>query len=116
MTTPNSVAILPTPKNLATSPAVGGTVDRKVSPITAANTSTTGPVLGASRNNTTASARAPYTSDSSDFMRQRPTAQPMATLPTILNRPSMASAHAPHWVGRPHCATTPGKWVARNAT
>ena len=42
------------PKNLATSPAVGGTVDRKVRPITAAKTSTTGPVFGASRNTSTA--------------------------------------------------------------
>ena len=58
ITTPNSVAMLPVPKNLATRPAVGGTVDKKVSPITAAKTSITGPVLGASKNPSTATARA----------------------------------------------------------
>ena len=58
ITMPNSVAMLAGPKNLATSPAVGGTVDRKVRPITAANTSITGPVLGASRNTMMAAARA----------------------------------------------------------
>ena len=58
ITTPNSVAMWRRPKNLATSPAVGGTVDRKVSPMKAANTSTTGPVLGASTKASTATARA----------------------------------------------------------
>ncbi len=64
----------------------------------------------------TAMARVAYTSDSSDFMRHRPTAQPMATLPTILNRPSIASDQAPYCTGRPHEAITPGRCVARNAT
>ena len=36
---PNRVAMLAGLKNLATRPAVDGTVDRKVSPITAADTS-----------------------------------------------------------------------------
>ena len=52
----------------------------------------------------TATARAAYTSDRSDFMRQRPTvqptaqptAQPIARLPTMLNRPSIASDQAPN--------------------
>ena len=57
ITMPNSVAMLAGPKNFATRPAVGGTVDRKVNPITAEKASTTGPVLGASRNTSTASAR-----------------------------------------------------------
>ena len=49
-------------------------------------------------------------------MRQRPTAQPMATLPTMLNRPIMASDQPAHSVGRPQDAITPGRWVARKAT
>ena len=65
-----------TPKNLATSPALGGTVDRKVSPMKAANTSTTGPVLGASKKASTATARAAQTSASRDFMRQLAATQP----------------------------------------
>ena len=84
--------------------------------MTAANTSTTASVFGASRNSSTATPRAAYTSDSSDFMRQRPTAQPMARLPTMLNRPSIASAQAPTAGGSPQAATTPGRWVARKAT
>jgi hypothetical protein len=110
------MAMLPMPKNLATRPTVGGTVDRKVRPITAAKTSSTASVLGASRNTSTATARVAYTSASSDFMRQRPTAQPMARLPTMLNSPMMPSAQAPTGAGRPRAATTPGRCVARKAT
>ena len=108
--------MLPVPKNLATSPTVGGTVERNVSPITAANTSNTASVLGASRNTSTATAREAYTSESSDFMRQRPTAHPMARLPMMLNRPITPSAQAPTGAGSPQAATTPGRCVARNAT
>ena len=104
------------PKKRATRPAVGGTVERKVRPMTAAKTSITGPVLGASRKIATATARVAYTSDSSDFMRQRPTAQPMPTLPMMLNNPIMASDHPAHCVGNPQVAITPGRCVPRNAT
>ena len=86
------------------------------SPITAANTSITGPVLGAIRNTATATARVAYTSDSSDFMRQRPTAQPMPTLPMMLNNPIIASDQPAHCGGRPQVSTTPGRCVARKAT
>ena len=104
------------PKNLATSEAVGGTVARKVRPMTAAKTSTTTSVLGASTNSSTATARAAYSNDNSDFARQRPIAQPMPKLPMMLNRPTIASAQAPTAGGRPQAATTPGRCVAMNAT
>jgi hypothetical protein len=77
----------------------------------AANTSTTASVFGANRKISTATPRAAYTSESSDFIRQRPTAQPIARLPTMLNRPTMPSAHAPTDGGSWHAATTPaGAW------
>ncbi len=110
------MAMLAVPNILATRPAVGGTVERKVTPMTAANTSITAGVFGASKKINTAMPRVAYSSASSDFMRQRPTAQPMARLPTMLNRPIMASAQPPISDGRPQAATTPGKCVARKAT
>ena len=51
------MAMLAGPNILATSPAVGGTVDRNVTPITAAKTSTTAGVLGASTKASTARPR-----------------------------------------------------------
>ena len=104
------------PKNLATSAAVGGTVDRNVSPITAAKSSTTVSVFGASTNSRTATARVAYSSDSNDFERQRPIAQPMLKLPTMLNNPTIASAQAPTEGGSAHAATTPGRCVLMKAT
>ena len=105
------------PKNLATSPAVGGTVDRNVRPITAANTSITTSGLGRQQEQQHRQrARGIDRSDSNDFMRQRPTAQPIAMLPTMLNRPSIASDQAPYCTGRPQDAMTPGRWVPRKAT
>ena len=41
-------------------------------------------------------------------MRQWPTAQPIARLPTMLNSPSTANAQAPYCNGKPK-ATMPGK-------
>ena len=49
-------------------------------------------------------------------MRQRPTAQPIAKLPTMLKRPTIASAQAPTAGGSWHAATTPGRCVAMKAT
>ena len=49
-------------------------------------------------------------------MRQRPIAQPIAKLPTMLNRPTMASAQAPTAGGSWQAATTPGRCVAMKAT
>ncbi|MNU02143.1 hypothetical protein D3C72_2457640 [compost metagenome] len=51
------MAMLAVPNILATSPAVGGTVDRKVTPITAAKISTTMGVLGANKKTSTARPR-----------------------------------------------------------
>jgi hypothetical protein len=54
---PNSIAMLAGPNILATRPAVGGTVERKVTPITAAKSSITSVVFGASRKISTATPR-----------------------------------------------------------
>ena len=91
-------------------------MDRKVSPMKAANTSTTGPVLGARTKASTATARAAQAATSSDFMRQRPTPQPIARLATMLNSPNTANAQAPYCNGKPQDATMLGKWVPRYAT
>jgi hypothetical protein len=48
-------------------------------------------------------------------MRQRPTAHPIATLPTMLNKPGI-SDQAPYCTGRPQVAITPGNFVPRKAT
>ena len=73
-------------------------------------------VFGAPRKAITASARAAYSSDSTDFMRQRPIAQPAVKLPAMLNRPMSDSDHAATSGGSWQEATTPGRCVAMKAT
>ena len=58
-----------------------------------------GVVLGAARNASTAAAREAYRIDSTDFMRQRPIAQPAKKLPNMLNKPTSDSDHAPTTAG-----------------
>src|SRR3989344_2612551 len=72
-------------------------------------------VLGANKKTSTARPRVADSSDSNDFMRQRPTAQPMARLPRILNSPMTASAQPPTSGANPQAAITPGRCVARKA-
>ena len=45
----------------------------------------------------------------------RATDQPAARLPTMLARPMIASDQLATWAGRPHSATSPGRWVTRKA-
>lgn len=71
-------------------------------PMTAAKISTTAGVLGANRNISTARPRTVYSSDNKDIMRQRPTAQPMPRLPTMLNSPITASDQPPTSGASPH--------------
>src|SRR3990172_9465964 len=104
------------PKNLATSPAVGGTVESHDTPSTTANRRNVSSVFGATRNTATATARVAYTSESSVLKRQRFIDQPIAKLPIMLPRPITPSDHAPTDAGSWHASTTPGRCVEMNAT
>src|SRR5260370_20880296 len=73
-------------------------------------------VFGAARNAMTAMPREAYSSESTDFMRQRPIAQPAVKLPKMLNRPISESDQAATSAGSWHDATTPGRRVALKAT
>ena len=50
------------------------------------------------------------------FMRHSPIIFPTHRLPMMLNRPMIASDHAPTLGGSMQLATTPGRCVAMNAT
>ena len=83
----------------------------------AAKTSTTASVFGASRNTQHGDARAPRrpATAATSCASGRPPS-PCAKLPTMLNRPTIASAQAPTDGGSWQAATTPGRWVAMKAT
>src|SRR6266571_9031165 len=113
---PNSVARKRTPCSLATRPTVGGTVACYDKTTTTEKTRKVVVVFGAARNAITAMPREAYRAESTDFMRQRPIAQPAVKLPKMLNRPISESDQAATSAGSWHEATTPGRCVAMKAT